>query len=313
MNLSAKLIAKTELSPDIAAFRFALLAGRFTGMEPGAHVDIHLGADLVRQYSLCDWDAAGSWIEVAVKREVGGRGGSLAMHALAVGEVLSLGGPRNHFSLQGGTGHATLIAGGIGATPILAMARELIARGADLRVVYLVRSRTEAALHGRFTALGLGDRYRLHCDDAEGLCDISALMRGVPPGGDVYCCGPEPMLNAVLASEHELRGGKVRFERFAAAQDADAAPKGQFEVELASCGTVLPVGPEQSILAVLRDHGLPVEFGCAEGLCGACMTDVLSGEIDHRDGVLTEEEQAGNAFMCICVSRAKSARLVLDL
>lgn len=313
MTLFAKLVAKTDLSADISSFRFAPLSGRFSGLEPGAHIDVPLGPDLVRQYSLCDWDEGGDWLEVAVKREAAGRGGSLAMHALEIGDMVPLGKPRNHFALQDRVAHATLIAGGIGATPILAMARELAKRDADLRVVYLVRSRADAALHDRFAALGLGDRYRLHCDDAEGLCDIPALLRAVPPGGDVYCCGPEPMLNAVLAAEGELCGGKVRLERFAAASNADAAPKAGFEVELVSCGTVLPVGPEQSILGVLRDHGLPIEFGCAEGLCGACMTDVIEGEIDHRDGVLTPEEQAGNAFMCICVSRARSARLVLDL
>src|SRR5262249_4470966 len=211
------------------------------------------------------------------------------------------------------TGHITLVAGGIGVTPIVAMARQLHASDADFRVVYLVRSKEHAAMDQHFRPMDLGERYCLHCDDTDGLFDLAALMQTVPTGGDIYACGPEPMLDAVVKAGSGLRGSAIHIERFAAAAAFANAPNPTFEIELQSSGKVLTVGPDETILGVLRKNGLPIEFGCSEGLCGACMVDVVEGEVDHRDGVLSPEEQETNAFMCVCVSRAKSERLVLRI
>ncbi|SIS66199.1 PDR/VanB family oxidoreductase [Paracoccus saliphilus] len=309
----ARLVQKTRLTPDIADFRFELAEGRFTGLEPGAHVDIHLAEDLIRQYSLWNWDHAGKWLNIAVKHEADGRGGSKAMHALREGDELHIGGPRNHFTLQDTVQHVTLIAGGIGATPIYAMAHHLLNKQTDFRVYYLVRSREYAAMDAQFRSLGLNERYHLHCDDENGVFDFSAVMQSMQAGGDVYTCGPEPMLQAVLKAGTGLRGGSIHFERFAASSEMDHAPNGVFEIEMESNGAVYTVTKEQTILEVLRDHGIHVDYGCSEGLCGSCMVDVASGEVDHRDSVLSPEEQATNEFMCVCVSRALSKRLVLRL
>lgn len=309
----ARLIEKTHLSPDIADFRFEVLDCLIDGLEPGAHVDVRLARDLVRQYSLWNWDPEGRWFNVAVKVESKGRGGSLAMHTLSVGDEVEIGGPRNHFRLVETPGHVTLLAGGIGVTPILAMARQLHASCADFRVFYLVRSQEHAAVDQHFRGMDLGKRYHLHCDDTDGLFDLGALMQTVPMGGDVYACGPEPMLDAVVRAGSRLRGGAIHIERFVAAAALTHAPNRTFEVELQSSGKVLPVGPDETILGVLRENGVSIDFGCSEGLCGTCMVDVVEGEVDHRDGVLSPEEQESNAFMCVCVSRAKSDRLVLRL
>jgi vanillate O-demethylase ferredoxin subunit len=309
----ARLIEKTCLSPDTADFQFQVLDGHITCLEPGAHVDIGLAPGLVRQYSLWNWDPEGRWFNVAVKREPGGRGGSVAMHKLSLGDEVEIGGPRNHFALAETTGHVTLIAGGIGVTPILPMVRALYVSGADFRIFYLARSRDHAAMDPHFRRMDLGERYHLHCRDSDGRFDIAAVMQSMPMGGDVYACGPERMLDDVLQAGSGLRGGAIRFERFAAAATFADAPNGAFEIELQSSGRVLTVGPDDTVLDVLRENGIPVEFGCYEGLCGSCMVDVVKGEIDHRDGVLSPEEQDTNAFMCACVSRAKSERLVLGL
>jgi len=309
----ARLIEKTHLSPDIADFRFQVLDGHITCLEPGAHVDIGLAPGLVRQYSLWNWEPEGRWFNVAVKHEPGGRGGSIAMHRLSVGDEVEIGGPRNHFTLAETTGHITLIAGGIGVTPIFPMIRELYVSGADFRVFYLVRSHENAAMDPHFRRMDLGERYHLHCSDTDGRFDLAAVMQTVPMGGDVYACGPEPMLDEVLKASSGWRGGAIHFERFAAAAAFANAPNDAFEIELQSSGKVLSVGPDETVLGVLRDHGVQIEFGCAEGLCGTCMVDVVEGEVDHRDGVLSPEEQETNAFMCTCVSRAKSGRLVLRL
>lgn len=313
MTVAARLTKKVRLSSDVAEFRFELVDGRFSGMEPGAHVDIHLGQDLIRQYSLCDWDAEGRWIVVAVKREADGRGGSKAMHALTAGDIVAIGGPRNHFALRGEQTPVLLLAGGIGATPILAMARHLVARSIDFRIVYLARSREDAALHSGFAALDLAERYRLHCDATDGLCDIEALVRGHPRDGAVYVCGPEGMLKTVLGAGERLGRANIHYERFAAAGISDDAPNRSFFIEVPSTGQVFEIGPDETILGVLRDAKFNVEFGCAEGICGSCIVNVLAGEVDHRDSVLQGDERDQNGYMCICVSRAKSDRLALDL
>lgn len=309
----ARLIEKTDLSHEVAGLRFQVLDGHLACPEPGAHVDVGLAPDLVRQYSLCNWDPEGRWFDIAVKREPEGRGGSVAMHALCVDDEVEIGGPRNNFALAETGKHITLIAGGIGVTPILPMVRELHRWGADFRVFYVVRSQDHAAMDPQFRRLELGERYHLHCSDTDGRFDIAAVLQTLPVGGDVYVCGPEPMLDEVLNAGSELRGGAIRFERFAAAATFAHAPNDSFEVKLQSSGTVLTVGPEESILDVLREHGIAVEFGCQEGLCGTCLVDVVDGEVEHRDGVLSPDEQEANDFMCVCVSRAKSNRLVLQL
>jgi ferredoxin-NADP reductase len=309
----ARLTEKTHLNSDIADFRFQVLDGHIACLEPGAHVDVRLAPDLVRQYSLWNWDPEGRWFNIAVKHEPGGRGGSIAMHNLSVGDEVEIGGPRNHFALAETTGPITLIAGGIGVTPILAMTRQLHASGADFRVFYLVRSQEYAAMNQHFRRMDLGERYRLHCDDTDGLFDLLTLMQTVPVGGNVYACGPEPMLDAVVKAGSGLRRGAIHIERFAAAAAFANAPNHTFDIELQSSGKVLTVGLDETILGVLRENGVPIEFGCSEGLCGTCMVDVVEGEVDHRDSVLSPEEQETNAFMCVCVSRAKSERLVLRL
>ncbi|SMX26008.1 Phthalate dioxygenase reductase [Pelagimonas phthalicica] len=312
-TMPARLISKTALSPDTSDFAFALLNGRCDGLEPGAHVDVHLGEGLTRQYSLWDWSDDQSVLHVAVKREDEGRGGSRAMHGLEVGAEVQLGGPRNHFALKPGKTFVTLIAGGIGATPLVAMARALRDEGRAFQVYYLARSMDLAAMDQEFHQLDLGDKYHPHCDDRDGMFDLQSVLSDLPEGSDVYTCGPEPMLNAVLDGSSLLKGGQVHFERFAAVENASEDENESFEVELRSTGAVYDVGPEDSILSVLQANDISVDFGCSEGLCGSCIVDVINGEVDHRDGILSSEEQATNSFMCTCVSRAKSARLVLDL
>lgn len=307
------LVEKCDLSPDTCNFRFELTSGYFIGLEPGAHIDVKLDKTLVRQYSIWDWDKSGAWLSVAVKREDSGRGGSLAMHKLEIGAQIEIGEPRNHFKLRDGANHKTLIAGGIGVTPILAMARQLRDQDADFHVFYIVRSKKYAAMNAEFESLLIEDRYTLHCNDIDGRFDLHALMQSVPTGGDIYTCGPEPMLNAVLDAGFALHGGSIHFERFAVNAEIEYALTGAFEIEIESTGAVYKISLEETILSVLQQNGINVDFGCSEGLCGACIVDVVSGDVDHRDGVLSPKERDANEFMCVCVSRARSKRLVLKL
>ncbi|WP_083454523.1 PDR/VanB family oxidoreductase [Nostocoides japonicum] len=317
-HVKAELVATERLGVDVASFTFAATDGSFVDCEAGAHVDVHLPNGLTRTYSLTDWTPDGRRLSLAVKREPGGRGGSVAMHTLDAGAVLHLSQPRNRFPMRStDQDEVVLLGGGIGITPLYAMARSLRAAGRPFEIRYLVRTRSAAAFDARLRALDLGGDYRLHCDDEDGILDLPALLGEHGADAHYYVCGPEVMLAAALAASERLHRGTIFFERFAAAPadlDRSESPTDEdFVVALASSGRELLVPAGTSILQVLREAGHDVDYACSEGACGTCITDVVEGEIDHRDSILTDEEREAGDCLCICVSRARCPRLVLDL
>jgi ferredoxin-NADP reductase len=279
---------------------------------PGAHVDLVLGG-LVRQYSLCGDPTDASSYTVAVLREQESRGGSAFVHSqLAEGSRVTVRGPRNHFPLVSARSYR-FIAGGIGITPLLPMIAEAEASGAEWHLTYGGRTRGSMA----YTDLlaGYGERVTFAPADEVGLLDLDAILGC--PGSDtlVYCCGPEPLLAAVEAlCERAWPPGALHLERFAAkAAEAPATGERAFELVLAGSGVTLQVPPDKSVFDVIQDAGISVLGSCHEGICGTCEQAVLEGEVDHRDSVLNESEQAANDAMMVCVSRCLSDRLVLDL
>ncbi|MCE3554355.1 PDR/VanB family oxidoreductase [Pseudonocardia sp. RS11V-5] len=280
--------------------------------EPGAHVDLVLTGELTRQYSLCGDPAERSVLQVAVLREPAGRGGSAHVHdVLAEGDAVRVRGPRNHFALVRAPRYL-FVAGGIGITPILPMVAAAEAAGADWRLVYGGRSRASMAFRDR-----LEEQHPCRVDvrpqDETGLLDLAALLDEPAEGTAVYCCGPEPLLAAVEERCAAWPAGSLHLERFTPRAGADDGPREAFEVELAQTGSTLTVPADRSILEVVEEAGVGILSSCREGTCGTCETGVLEGVPDHRDSVLTAEEQAENDAMMICVSRSCSARLVLDL
>ncbi|WP_214368752.1 PDR/VanB family oxidoreductase [Pseudonocardia sp. H11422] len=282
---------------------------------PGAHLDLVLGEGLVRQYSLCGDPDDSSTLQVAVLREEAGRGGSAHVHdTLAEGQRVHVRGPRNHFPLVDAKRYL-FIAGGIGITPILPMIAEVAAAGAEWRLVYGGRTRASMAFREQLETQH-PDRVTIHPQDELGLLDLPGLL--ARPGADaadtaVYCCGPEPLLLAVEEHCTSWPTGALHIERFSPKAGAVDGPRGSFEIELAQTGTTLVVPAGRSILDVVEESGVAVLSSCQEGTCGTCETPVLAGTPDHRDSLLTDEEQAANDTMMICVSRSRSARLVLDL
>ncbi|MER5675202.1 PDR/VanB family oxidoreductase [Pseudonocardia alni] len=276
---------------------------------PGAHLDLVLTADLVRQYSLCGDPGERSVYRVAVLREPAGRGGSAHVHdVVAEGDTVLVRGPRNRFALVDAPGYV-FVAGGIGITPLVPMVAAAHAAGADWRLVHGGRSRASMAfteLAGRHP-----DRVALVPQDEAGLLDVAGIVAAAA-GRPVYCCGPEGLLAAVEA-EGERLGVPVHVERFSARPGALDGPDEAFEVELSGSGTVVAVPAGCSILDALEGAGIATLSSCREGTCGTCETGVLAGEPDHRDSLLTEEEQATNEVMMLCVSRSRSPRLVLEL
>ncbi|HWC82897.1 MAG TPA: PDR/VanB family oxidoreductase [Pseudonocardiaceae bacterium] len=280
--------------------------------QPGAHLDLVLGPDLVRQYSLCGDPAVRDELRVAVLREPDGRGGSAFVHEkLAEGQRVRIRGPRNHFRLTEAPRYL-FIAGGIGITPIVPMLAAVQARGADWRLLYGGRTRDSMAFRAEL-AQRYGERIEVAPQDETGLLDLDTALGRPDADTAIYCCGPEPLLAAVQARAADWPAGALHVERFTPKPDADAGPRGSFEVRLAASGRTLEVPEDQSILSVLEQAGVPVLSSCQEGTCGTCETTVLEGVPDHRDSVLTEAEQAVGDAMMICVSRSRTPLLILDL
>ncbi len=291
--------------------------GELPAWEPGAHLDLVLPSGKVRQYSLCGDPADRDSYLVAVLREPAGRGGSAEVHdGLRPGDAVSLRGPRNHFRLVPAT-HYQFIAGGIGITPILAMAREAAQRGATWSLAYGGRSRASMAFVDSLLALG-AQNVTLVPQDELGHPDLAGILGGLPAEAVVYCCGPEGLLQAVEAACAAAPVPlSLHVERFTppGGDKVDPIPDDAeaFEVELARAGRTVTVPADRTLLEVVSEVIPGVPYDCEEGYCGSCETRVLAGVPQHRDTILTEEERAANATMMICVGRCTSRRLVLDL
>lgn len=278
--------------------------------EPGAHIDVVLGPDLERQYSLCGDPADRHSWRVAVLREPDGRGGSAHVHGqLEAGGKVRVRGPRNHFALQPSPRYR-FVAGGIGITPILPMLAEAEAAGAEWTLLYGGRTRNSMAFAEELSLYG--DKVRVAPQDESGLLDLAAEL-GTPQSDTlVYCCGPGPLLDAVEERCEAWPKGSLHVERFQPKVQETGADT-EFEVVLERSGHTLTVPADVSVLDTVRSAGVEVLFSCTEGTCGTCETDVLEGTPDHRDSVLTDEEREAGETMLICVSRCRGKRLVLDL
>ncbi|MEV2233181.1 PDR/VanB family oxidoreductase [Streptomyces phaeochromogenes] len=278
--------------------------------EPGAHIDVVLGPDLERQYSLCGDPADRHSWRVAVLREPDGRGGSAHVHGkLEAGDKVRVRGPRNHFALQPSPRYR-FVAGGIGITPILPMLAEAEAAGAEWTLLYGGRTRNSMAFVeelGRY-----GEKVRIAPQDEAGLLDLASELGTPQPDTLVYCCGPGPLLDAVEERCAQWPKGSLHVERFQPKVQETGADT-EFEVVLERSGHTLTVPADVSVLDTVRSAGVEVLFSCTEGTCGTCETDVLEGTPDHRDSVLTDEEREVGETMLICVSRCRGKRLVLDL
>ncbi|MEU8762975.1 PDR/VanB family oxidoreductase [Streptomyces sp. NPDC048659] len=275
--------------------------------RPGAHIDLVLPSGTVRQYSLCGDPAERDAYTVAtrlIEAGQGGRGGSREVHEqLHVGTEIEIRGPRNRFPLAPAPAYV-FVAGGIGITPVLPMVRAAEAAGADWRLLYCGRSRATMPYADELEELGRG-RTTMVAEDESGRPDLG-FLGGLPAETAVHCCGPEGLMEAVGAALPE--GRTPVLERFTPARAGDGTP---FEVELRRSGKTLTVAGDRSVLAAVREAVPGVLYSCEQGFCGTCRQDVLAGEVDHRDELLTDEERAGS--MLICVSRCAGERLVLDL
>ena len=281
--------------------------------KPGAHIDLLLDDGLVRQYSLCgDPRDTGRW-RIGVLLDPASRGGSRLVHErLHAGSTVRVRGPRNNFPLVE-AGEYLFIAGGIGITPILAMADEAHRSGTAWSLLYLGRTAATMAFADDLVDR-YGDRVRLWRDDEHGLFDIGAELAEPRENTLVYCCGPEPLLAAVEEHCGTWPAGSLHIERFTAKQiEPTEGALENFQVECRKSGVTVDVSGDTSILEALEDADVEIFSSCQEGICGTCEASVLEGEPDHRDSMLTDEQRAAGTVILTCVSRSRSAKLVLDL
>jgi vanillate monooxygenase ferredoxin subunit len=317
-SLNVRVARKTVEAEGICSFELVAVDGRaLPSFSAGSHVDVQLPGGLTRQYSLCNDPAESHRYLIAVLDDPASRGGSRTMHAqVAEGDPLVISAPKNHFALAHEAARHLLLAGGIGVTPILCMAERLAIAGAAFEMHYCTRSPARTAFRARIAGSRFADRVHFHFDDGDAAqrLDIQALLATPEPGAHLYVCGPKGFMDAVLGSAR-AQGWPERqlhYEFFTAEpvrSDADAG----FEVQLASSGRVVTVAADQTVAQALAAAGVELATSCEQGICGTCLTRVLEGEPDHRDMYLTPEEQAANDQFTPCCSRAKSARLVLDL
>jgi len=306
-----RVAAVHDVAADVRAYELVSADGRpLPAWMPGSHIDVHVPAGVVRQYSLCG-DPVAHRYRIAIKKEQAGRGGSLSMHDdVEPGSVLAIGLPRNHFPLASDIAPSLLIAGGIGITPIYAMVHSLASDGRPWTLHYCARSAAHAAFHDELRALAPRSVVQ-HFSEAPVL-DIASLLGAQASDVHVYCCGPVGLMAAVKEATANRDPERVHFEWFAAPA-ADHSHDQAFEIELARSGIVANVPADRTILQVVRECGIDAPSSCEEGVCGTCETDLLAGDADHRDLLLTPEERSRNRSIMICVSRARSRRLVLDL
>lgn len=312
--MRATVASVRDLTPTIRLFELQP-AGRLPAWTPGAHVRVCVtidGRPAVRCYSLIDDGSGDARLRIAVKLSENGLGGSRAMWALQPGENIEISGPDNHFELGLAAPSYTLVAGGVGITPLVSMARFLVRRGRPLRFHYSVRSREEAAFAELLRAW-LGEAFHLCVENESGRLDFARIVELIPVEGELYFCGPIGMLEA--ARKAWEAGGRpaslLRYESFASSGHYANQP---FTAVLPRFGRELQVPAHQTLLCALEEAGIEVLADCRRGECGLCAIDILACDapVDHRDVFFSEEQKAGNRKLCACVSRPAGGRIEID-
>lgn len=315
--IELRVVRVEQVTPRIRLFEFASRDGApLPGFTAGSHIDIELGNGEERSYSLLNDQGETARYAIAVLREADGRGGSAWMHdVLREGDVIRAGPPANEFRLSEAGEHHLLIAGGIGITPILPMAARLRELGRDYAIHYCARSVDEAAFAQEIVARH-GECANFHYDGGVPGCglDVRRLLADRPPAAHAYVCGPAGLIRAVREAGRDWPSGTIHFELFKGSNadlelDVRNAP---FDVVCDRAGKRFTIPADRSILDVLKDAGFRIRSLCKDGVCGTCRVDLISGEVDHRDECLDEDEH--DEALQVCVSRAKPGQtLVLDL
>ena len=314
INLRALVFEKTKISKNILRIKFKSVRGQLPTFQAGAHIDIQLQNGLVRQYSLTNGPGETDHYSIAVKIEEHGKGGSKAISKnVSIGDVIAISPPHNSFPLQRNSNHTIFVAGGIGITPLLSMAKTLSSMHLSFEFHYFVQSADQFAFQSDMDKLeGKIKTYTDHSPD-ETLLAITTLLENPNPRNKVYVCGPEAMIQRTLeiGTASSWNESDIQFEYFKNNNKIDDSSS--FKIELARSALSLMVPSGKSILEVLTDNGINIESSCEQGACGTCKVRVLKGDINHQDVFLNSDEKKRGDFILTCVSRAKTDRLILDI
>lgn len=304
-----------DVTSDVREFTLEAASDRaLPAVHAGAHIDVHLGNGLVRQYSLIGADR--THYIIAVKRNDSGRGGSLAMHKLQPGDAVRVGKPRNNFVLYETAPRYLLVCGGIGITPILSMARRLAAIGKPFQLHVCARDTNSVPFAQELTTTPLASHSTVHIDDTNGKSglDLNTLLASNDGQTMLYLCGPRDFMEWIRTAAVQCGWEKslIHTESFSGVAVLNPEEKA-FTVSLARSRREVSVKRDETIIDALAKTGMDVPFACMQGTCGTCIAPVSEGDIDHRDAYLSEEDKARNDRMCLCVSRARGTSLTLDL
>ena len=312
--LRVQVLRKWTTAEGVVGLELESIGKPLPTHQPGAHIDVHLPNGLVRQYSLTNAPGEGSLYRIGVKLEPDSRGGSACLHeTVKEGDVLAISEPRNNFPLRRDTVKTILIAGGIGVTPLLAMAQTLRSNNLDYELHYFAQTDGHLAFPEVLHELGDAVVLRLGLSPDETSRALTVLLAGYKPAMHIYVCGPGPMLEATrrISSGADWPDEAVHFEYFQNTIEVDSSSS--FEVSLARSALTLEVPSGKTILEVLRDNGIALISSCEQGACGTCEVAVIEGEPEHQDVYLNDSEKLAGQRIMTCVSRAKSSRLVLDI
>lgn len=303
---------------DVRSFELIPADGvLFAPFTPGSHIDVHVADNVVRQYSLCNGPGDIRSYLIAVKKEPGSRGGSKTMHEqVKEGHSLAIGKPRNNFRLAAQARHHLLLAGGIGITPLLSMARHLLAENASFELQYFSRSIQHTAFRDLLAGPEFKNKVAFHyaLEPEQVRAYLRKLLWKRSEGAHIYLCGPRPFMDLVEQTAAPTWPPEcVHLEYFTADPKSLSGPRETFKVKLARSGGIYDVPANLSIVQALAAHGITIDTSCEQGVCGTCLTGLLEGEADHRDVFLTDAEKNAGDKIMPCVSRAKSEILVLDL
>jgi vanillate monooxygenase ferredoxin subunit len=314
--MKVRVNKKKSEAIDICSYELvAVDGGHLPAFDAGAHIDIHLPNGLVRQYSLCNTPSQRSFYRIAVLRDQNSRGGSQAMHDLVnAGDTLTISAPRNLFQLKHGDYATILVAGGIGVTPLVAMAYQLHELSRPFELHYYTRSRQRTAFLDELQRSEFSSQVTFHFDDEpkDTKKPVTALLEKLPNDTQIYTCGPSGFLTHVLdcTRQHGWALNRVHYETFS---PPEREAGGAFEIRILSTGQSTIVGLNETAVSAVARLGIEIPVSCEQGICGTCLTKVLDGVPDHKDQFLTDEEHRKNDQFTPCCSRALSSVLVLDL
>lgn len=308
---------RKEEAKDIISFELVAKDGdKLPSFTAGAHIDIFLKSGLIRQYSICNNPNEASFYKLAILKDSNSRGGSIELHETVKNEdILQISAPRNLFELEKNVKKHVLFGAGIGITPILSMGEHLSDKGESFQIHYSAKTEKNAAFIDEIKASRLEPFTKFYFSDKNNRLNIQKELESLELGTHIYICGSNRYIDSILEvySSLKLPESQLHREFFSSGEEVDKSKNIEFEVELKSSGKIYTIPSNQTIFEVLDDNGVALAVSCESGVCGSCVTKVISGIPEHRDQFLLDSEKKENKIMTPCCSRAKSEKLILDL